>query len=856
VNRITQEAESAATTNRPLAMAEAVLDGLDALVYVSDLDTHEILFVNARARRRYGDVVGRKCWAVFQEGRSGPCPFCTNPHLVDPQGRPTGTVVWEQQSALDGRLYERRDRAVPWVDGRLVRLEIAVEKDQGEHLDELVREGEARLRAILEQPEDGLVLLDGQGTVVDCNAAARVILSGGARLAGTPLSGCLAPEDRPRLGELINHAAAIRRPLNSREAEVSVLRDDGGLVATHVSLCRVPDDAEGRLMAVVRDLSRHHDLRARVDYLAHHDPLTGLPIRGRFAGRLDSVLASSDPETDTLAVVMLSLDGLDTINDSMGYEAGNAVIQEVARRLRNRLGRSQPVGRLGANAFALLLQDAGSDAAVGTVVDDLRRVISRPVTVPETEVQATCRVGISLYPRDGITAGDLIGQAESALHAAHVGADPVRFFDASLTTAANERLHLEAALRTALETDQFEPFYQPQTDMEGNRIVGAEALIRWRHPDQGLISPGRFIPVAEETGRIVSLGEWMLRAVCRDLRQWYDHGRPAPRVAVNISAAQFHHGDFVERVQGILDETGVDPSWLELEVTESTLITDAEGTLAILKRLKAVGVALAVDDFGTGYSSLAYLRQFPLDTLKIDRAFIRNIEENEDDRLIVTAIISLAHCLGLTTVAEGIETESQRRLVGDLGGDVLQGFLMAKPQPAADFDDFRTHFRPRGNAEVAEDLSLIRMASQPDQDEAEDPEGVRITWKRSMSVDVVSLDRQHQEMVEAMNRLLDLVEEGAPADDCRVQLQAVVAEARDHFVQEERLMRNIGFPHFHRHKEKHDKLLSEIDVFMETFQDRMEQKHFRYIQSYLKYWLLRHLMSEDQKIKTYLMLGR
>jgi len=346
-------------------------------------------------------------------------------------------------------------------------------------------------------------------------------------------------------------------------------------------------------------------------------------------------------------------------------------------------------------------------AAVTRAVEQVRDAIVTPFHTHDTELTLAADFGVSVFPRDGDDALELLRNSEMALHQVKRRPDEhMGFFDAAMSFAVSERLTLERSLKEALRDGHFELFYQPQVRLRDYHLVGAEALIRWRHPELGVIAPDKFIPVAEETGLIVPMGRWVLQTACRQMRAWADQGLPPLRIGVNISGRQFREADLADTVASTISETGIDPHLLDLELTESMLMADGEATLKLLRTLAELGVRLSIDDFGTGYSSLAYLKRFPVNTVKIDRAFVRDLDHDEDGRAIANAIISLAHSLSMKTIAEGVETEVQASLLAKHGCDEIQGYMIGRPMPVAEFTRFaRTYDASSRIGEIAENAS-------------------------------------------------------------------------------------------------------------------------------------------------------
>lgn len=451
---------------------------------------------------------------------------------------------------------------------------------------------------------------------------------------------------------------------------VQALFDEAGQAALHY-------------LAVFSDISAHKAQEARIEYLSHHDPLTSLPNRLAMDGLLEETLLAAARTMSRVAVMIIDLDNFKTVNDSLGHHAGDLLLSEVASRLQDLLAPPARLFRLGGDEFVVVLPEVPSQESVILLVQRVVRAISEPCSVAGHQLHTSPSIGISLYPDDGDQAEALVRNADTAMYYAKAnGRNNYQFFAEPMNAAANRRLHLESELWDALAGNQLLLHYQPQVDLVSGRIVGVEALVRWQHPERGMVGPADFIPVAEECGLILPLGHWVLLTACRQAKALLDDGIDVGEIAVNISAHQFRQPEFAQSVQAILHETGLPAELLELEITESTVMHGADSSARTLTELKQMGVKLAIDDFGTGYSSLSYLRRFPVDRLKIDRTFVSDLESDADAASLVASIISLGHSLGLNLVAEGVENASQAEFLRTRACQRVQGFHFFRPVDA------------------------------------------------------------------------------------------------------------------------------------------------------------------------------
>ncbi len=456
---------------------------------------------------------------------------------------------------------------------------------------------------------------------------------------------------------------------------ISVVRDKQGQVTHYVS--------------VFSDISSIKRSQEKLDFLAHHDPLTDLPNRLLFNDRLEHALKRAEREGRHVAILFLDLDRFKNINDSLGHPVGDLLLQEAAKRILRLVRKEDTVARLGGDEFIILIDAIDGAQDVALLAEKVISAFGYPFAIKGHELHLTVSVGVSLYPQDGGDGDTLIRNADTAMYRAkEEGRNDYQFYTTAFTTAVFERLTLENALRHALENEEFVIYFQPQYALKTGQLIGAEALIRWRHPEMGLVIPARFIPLAEESGLIEPIGEWVLRKACVQMQHWIEGGIPLQRIAVNVSGVQVQRGSFVNTVRDVLSETRLDPRRLELEITETFIMQKTDWAIGVLDQLKMLGVRMAIDDFGTGYSSLSYLKRLPVDKLKIDGSFVRDIPEDPNDEAIVRAVVALGQTLQLQVNAEGIETEEQRVFLKALGCHEGQGFFFSKALSAEDFESF------------------------------------------------------------------------------------------------------------------------------------------------------------------------
>jgi diguanylate cyclase (GGDEF)-like protein/PAS domain S-box-containing protein len=545
----------------------------------------------------------------------------------------------------------------------------------------------ARLAAILEATSDFVAICDAEGRLIYSNqAAGRLHLPEDD--AGERTMYLLHPEWARQVIEDKALPAAAQHGL--WQGECAMLAADGAEIPVSQVIIahRGADGGIEYFSTIARDISERKAYEERIRYLANFDALTSLPNRTLLADRTAQATAFGRRSDRSIALLVVDIDRFKLINDAYGPAVGDALLRMTGERLRGAVREGDTVARLGADGFAVLATELAHPDDVVNVVRKLQGAMRTTFAIEGKELHVTVSVGAGLFPRDGADFETLLRNAEAAMHRAKAeGQDGFQFYAADMTREAAERLEMESALRTALVRKELELHYQPQVRLSDRAIIGIEALMRWKHPVRGWISPAQFIPVAEHSDLILGLGDWALATACRQVQSWGGKARDL-RLAVNVSARQFLSSGFADAVARVLSSTGMDPSQLELEITEGVLVDDRKEAVAILERLNALGVQIAVDDFGTGYSSLSYLSRLPIDCLKIDRSFVMRSSEDRHDAAIAQAIISLGSSLGLRVLAEGVETEEQYRFLVEHGCGEGQGYMFAKPLPADVLEKF------------------------------------------------------------------------------------------------------------------------------------------------------------------------
>jgi diguanylate cyclase (GGDEF)-like protein/PAS domain S-box-containing protein len=567
-------------------------------------------------------------------------------------------------------------------DGELVGAVVNfVDITERKFAEEALRKSEARFRAMAEHSADWIWATDLQRRYTYSNQPGVASLGYTVdEFLALDASALVHPEDQSLVDERFEKAVAAQQGWNNI---VLRWRHRNGSYRTLESNASALFDEAGQLVGfqgVDRDITDRKQAEARIEFLAHHDALTGLPNRVLLRDRFEHALAMSERSHSRVAMLFLDLDNFKVVNDTMGHASGDQLLLEVVKRLSRCMRESDTISRQGGDEFILLLNDIPDQETVERIAGEILERLAEPVEINGHMLNASGSIGIVIYPEDGRDFDGLLQKADTAMYnAKNAGRNTYRFFDDQMNLQAHEHLLLQNRLHQALFRAEFYLHYQPQLEIDSGKVIGVEALLRWNNPELGEVVPARFIPVAEDCGLIVPIGAWVMEEACRQAQSWRQAGWPDLTMAVNLSALQFRRPGLIETVAGALERSGLPPHLLELELTESILLQDAENNLDTVRQLKALGVRLSIDDFGTGYSSLSYLKRFAVDKLKIDRSFVRDIGTDPDDAAIVRAVIQLARSLRLGIIAEGVETQEQLAFLREEGCQEAQGFLFSRP---------------------------------------------------------------------------------------------------------------------------------------------------------------------------------
>lgn len=624
----------------------------------------------------------------FEWGASAALPLHRNGKVIG-----TFNIYADDQTVFDQQGQNLLIEMTSDIDFALDNFDIEHEREQfkGKLL-----ESEEISRLVLENSLDAIINMDSQGLIIEWSGGAQKIFGYTRENAlGQKLANLIIPErDREAHTNGMSRVMSTNQSnMTGRRIEVSALRFDGTEIPVEMAVAKIETGNLVFFSAFVRDITNRKEYEKQIQQLAHYDALTNLPNRILLQDHFKYALSIVKRNKSKLAVIFLDLDHFKDINDTLGHSIGDLLLKEVANRLQSTLREEDTLSRLGGDEFILILPDTDFVGA-SNVSQKLLSIMAVPYQIESLELTVTGSVGVALYPNDGSDFEILSQKADTAMYRAkQEGRNQYRFFTAEMQATSSRNLQLVNALRYAMERNQFSLHYQPQVSLTKNCIIGTEALLRWYHPDLGTISPAEFIPIAEDSGLIISIGEWVLRQAVQQAKLWLNEGHDSLIMAVNISAIQFRHPDLPKLVTQILEEFGLAPEYLELELTEGVAMYDPQGAIEMIDKLHALGIRVSIDDFGTGYSSLSYLKKFKIYKLKIDQSFVRDISTDPEDKAIVSAVISMSKSLGLQTIAEGVETIEQLTYLRAQGCDEVQGYYYSKPMPAEQLDRYFREFK-------------------------------------------------------------------------------------------------------------------------------------------------------------------
>ncbi|MDQ2068724.1 sensor domain-containing protein [Natronospira bacteriovora] len=613
------------------------------------------------------------------------------PASAGEEGRHLSERVLSSESIQSDSVRRRKDGSL--VEVSILGAPIHIDEDQigvygiyRDVTDQRRAENQYRLAAAaLENTAEGVMILDQDRKVVSVNKAfTRITGYSRQEVLGRPMPLRSVESNGEPLGDAVWNALKAD---GHWQGEVWNRRKCGEAYPELLSLSTVKD-AEGELthyVCIFNDITQNKEYEKRLEYLAHHDALTGLPNRARFEEECQHAIARASRRGDFAGILFLDLDQFKMVNDSLGHPVGDRLIVAVAERLAHLLRSSDIVARFGGDEFAVLVEDIEGPDDLAGIAGKILASLAEPIEVSGHELITSCSIGVSCYPQDGDSPATLLRNADTAMYRAkEKGRNSYQFFAADMNARAYEELLMSKALRDALNERQFVLHYQPSVSLQDYRITGVEALVRWVHPEQGLIPPSAFVPLAERNGLIGELGQWVFSEACRQAAEWRSMGLPPLRVAVNVSARQFNRRRLVAELSEVIAKSGMVAADLHLEITESMMMENPKRALTTLREVAEMGIDIAVDDFGTGHSSLSYLKDFPIHFLKIDRSFVMGLPEDEDALAIVRAIVAMAHNLNLKVIAEGVETAAQRDLLAAIGCDEAQGYFFSRPRRADD----------------------------------------------------------------------------------------------------------------------------------------------------------------------------
>jgi len=705
IEDITERKRTEEELKKREGLLRTIMESVKIGISLMDIN-HKIIMTNPffaeLFKKPVADFVGKYCFMEYEK-RQAICPHC--PGVFTMTSGKTAEVETEGVRD-DGSRFNVLIHTSPiftsdgTINGFVEVIEDITERKQTEAA---LHRSEIKFHTLYDTTSDAVMLLDEKG-FFDCNKATLAIFGCATREAFcTKHPSDLSPPQQPCGTDsmvLANRMIAMAMEKGSIRFEWMHKRNDTGKTfPTEVLLNAMELDGKPVVQAVVRDITERKCAGEKIQYLATHDVLTGLPNRSMFSQLLNYAIQTAQRYLRQFAVLFLDLDRFKIINDTLGHDAGDQLLKEIATRLKQSLRAVDVVGRLGGDEFVILIEEVSDSNQVAAVAHKILTSVIKPITLMGQESRITASIGISMYPKDAQDEQSLMKNADMAMYLAkEEGKNNYQFYCKDIQSKSLEHLSIETNLRFAIERNELSLHYQAKVDFKTNMITGVEALLRWQNPYLGSVTPTQFIPVAEETGLSIPIGKWVLKTACAQNIAWQQQGLPAVCMAVNLSLRQLTDDNLIDDITTALNDSGMAPNLLELEITESMVMNNPTRMIAVLAKIKNLGVRLAIDDFGTGYSSLAQIKHFPIDTLKIDRSFIRNIPQDIEDKAITEAIIAMGKTLSLTVVAEGVETVDQLNFLKEHACDEMQGFYFSKPIVSEQFADLLRKHSPSPQA--------------------------------------------------------------------------------------------------------------------------------------------------------------